>query len=106
MKKLAVPIPGMCDLVGCSRSLAYDLIHRGEVVAVKLGRKTVITVASIEAMIERNAVGHPARDCVGGHDHQTVSASSGGGVGALCRLTCNSAKQHLTDAGDLVPCRG
>lgn len=33
-----------------------DLIKRQEVTGVKLGRKTVVAIASIEAMLERNAI--------------------------------------------------
>lgn len=51
---LVVSIEEYLVLVGIKRSLGYDLIRKGEVDAVKLGRRTVITVASIEAMLERN----------------------------------------------------
>jgi hypothetical protein len=49
----------MCAGVGCGRTKAYDLIRRGEVEAVKIGRRTVVTVASIEAMIKRKTVRQP-----------------------------------------------
>lgn len=59
MHPLAVSIPEFCALVGCKRSKAYAMIRDGEVVSVKLGRRTVVTVSSIEAMLERNRVRHP-----------------------------------------------
>jgi predicted DNA-binding transcriptional regulator AlpA len=60
LKPLAVSIPEFCALVGCKRSLAFDLIRRREVVAVKLGRRTVVTVASIEQMLVRRSKGPKA----------------------------------------------
>ena len=57
MRPLVVSIPDMCALLGCSRSLAYELINRPDgVTGVKIGRKTVVTLASIEAMLERNVI--------------------------------------------------
>ena len=56
MKQLAVSIPEYLEMVGVKRTLGYELIRQGEVDAVKLNRRTVITVASIEAMLERNSV--------------------------------------------------
>ena len=61
MKPLAVPIPEFCALIGCRRTKAFDLIRRCEVVSVKLGRRTVVTVASIEALIERNVRSVPGQ---------------------------------------------
>lgn len=55
LKPITVSIPEFCALVGCGRSLAFQLLRNREVVGVKLGRRTVITMASIEALIERNS---------------------------------------------------
>lgn len=55
IKPIAVSIPDFCAMVGCKRSLGFDLIRRHEVVSAKLGSRTVVTVASIEAMIERKS---------------------------------------------------
>lgn len=64
MKTLAVPMAEFCAAVGVKRSLGFELVRRGEVEAVKLGsRKTVITVASIEAMLARNMVKR-GPDCI------------------------------------------
>ena len=60
MKPLAVTIPEFCRLVGCKRTTAFALISRREVVKVKLLGKTLVTLASIEALIERNSV--PVKD--------------------------------------------
>jgi excisionase family DNA binding protein len=59
MKPITISISDMCAGVGCGRTKAYDLIRRGEVEAVKIGRRTVVTVASIEAMIKRKTVRQP-----------------------------------------------
>ena len=56
MKPLTIPVAEMCAALGCGRTKAFDLIRTGEVQAVKIGRRTVVTVASIEAFVERNMV--------------------------------------------------
>lgn len=55
MKPITVSIKKMCKLTGVKRSKAFGLARDGEVVRVKVGRKTLITYASIESLIERNA---------------------------------------------------
>lgn len=107
MKQLAIPIPQFCNAVGCERSTAYNLIRRGEVIAVKLGRKTVVTVASIEAMLERNAVGQSVeqKDAVP-HDGSTPTKVSGDRRATMCRLACNDAKQARRKAAKAGPWRG
>ncbi|MEG3086264.1 helix-turn-helix domain-containing protein [Sphingomonas sp. PB4P5] len=96
MKKLAVPIPEFCDSIGCGRSTGYELIRRGEVTAVKLGRKTVVTVASIEAMLDRNSVVRPTEqdDSVSQNDFPPAECSDRGRC-AMSRLACNARKQML-----------
>lgn len=57
VKPLTVTVEAMCEMIGCGRSFAYDLIRKREVEKVELGpKKTVVTVSSIEAMIARNTV--------------------------------------------------
>lgn len=56
MKPITVSIKKFCKLTGCARSTAFGLIRKGEIQAVRLGRrKTLVTYASIERLIERNA---------------------------------------------------
>jgi|GEM_PF-4896049 len=56
MKPLTVPVNDFCGLVGIKRSKAFELIRLGEVDVVRLKRKTLVTVASIERLLERNLV--------------------------------------------------
>ena len=51
---LVASVEEYLGMIRVGRSLGYDLIRKGEVDAIKLGRRTVITVASIHAMLERN----------------------------------------------------
>ena len=52
-----VSIKEFCRMVGISRSKAFLIIRQREVSVVRLGRKTLITVESIEQLLERNMVG-------------------------------------------------
>jgi excisionase family DNA binding protein len=44
-----------CRLLGVGRTLIYELIGNGELVAIKIGNRTIITYASIKAMVARRA---------------------------------------------------
>lgn len=39
------------QLLGIGRSTMYDLVHRGEVASVRLGRKVLITRSTLEALL-------------------------------------------------------
>jgi hypothetical protein len=49
-----VPIPETCkSLGGTSRTTLYELVDRGELVKVNIGRRAFITAESIAAYVER-----------------------------------------------------
>lgn len=54
-----VPLEEFCRIAGIGRTRAFALIRENQVAAVRLGRKTHVTFASIEALIERRL----AREC-------------------------------------------
>ncbi len=54
-KKLLIDIGEVCETLGCSRALVYNLIRRGELRSVKLGRATRFRPADLEALIDRLA---------------------------------------------------
>lgn len=56
MPPLTVPIAEFCRAIGIKRSLAFELIRRGEVDVVRIKRRTLVTTDSIERLIERNIV--------------------------------------------------
>ncbi|MBP7136170.1 MAG: helix-turn-helix domain-containing protein [Sphingomonadaceae bacterium] len=64
MKPITVSIKKFCKLTGVGRSTAFSLIREGEIDAVRIGRrKTLVTYASVEKLIERNAQkSEPLRD--------------------------------------------
>jgi excisionase family DNA binding protein len=45
-----LPFAEACRYGGFGRQTAYDLIHAGRINAVKLGRRTIIEVASIDRL--------------------------------------------------------
>ena len=48
-----VPIEEFCKLACIKRTKAFALIRDREVSAIRIGRKTHVTTASIEALIQR-----------------------------------------------------
>jgi excisionase family DNA binding protein len=48
---LAVSIPEACRLIGVGKSLAYELIRSGQIATVKLGRRRLIPMASLQAFV-------------------------------------------------------
>ncbi|WP_191058788.1 helix-turn-helix domain-containing protein [Geminicoccus harenae] len=51
---ISVRIPEAVRLTGISRSVLYELIQTGELNVVKLGRATLVPVASLRALVEKN----------------------------------------------------
>ena len=39
------------QLVGVGRSTMYELVHRGEIASIRLGRKVLITRSTLEALL-------------------------------------------------------
>lgn len=56
-RQLAVSVEEAAGLLGISRSFAYELVRRGELRAVRLSRRLVVPVVSLEAVIGIDAVG-------------------------------------------------
>lgn len=53
MSELAISVSEFCRRLSIGRTKAYQLISTQDVQALKIGRRTLITVRSVEAMVER-----------------------------------------------------
>ena len=51
-----IPIADYCYEHGIGRTMAYKLINRGEIIAFKIGKKTLIDAESADQMRERNRI--------------------------------------------------
>jgi len=51
---LTVRIPAAVRMTGIGRSKLYELIASGDIEIVKIGASTLIPVASLQALIDRN----------------------------------------------------
>jgi len=51
LEPLAVTVPEAARLLGVSAALAYELIARGDLAAVRLGRRLVVPVSSLRELI-------------------------------------------------------
>lgn len=54
MKQILVPVSEFCRLIGVKRTTAFALIREKRVDSVKLGSRRLITVASIERLVQRH----------------------------------------------------
>jgi excisionase family DNA binding protein len=52
MDRLTVTVAEAGELLGISRGLAYELVQRGEIPAVRLGRRIVVPVRAIESLLD------------------------------------------------------
>jgi len=55
--RLAMSVEEAAEMLGISRGLAYELVHREELPALRLGRRLVVPVAALEAMVADVASG-------------------------------------------------
>jgi hypothetical protein len=51
---LAVPIPGTQNMLGgISRTSVYELVKSGQLQKIRIGKRSLITVSSIYALVDR-----------------------------------------------------
>jgi excisionase family DNA binding protein len=50
---LTVSVVDAAELLGISRAFAYELVARGELPSVRLGRRVVIPRRALEALVEQ-----------------------------------------------------
>lgn len=50
--RLTLTVEEAAVVLGISRGLAYDLVRRGEIPHLRLGRRLVVPVRAIEALLE------------------------------------------------------
>ena len=53
----AVTVTEAADMLGISRALAYQLVARGDIPALRLGRRLVVPRKAIEAMLDEGVDG-------------------------------------------------
>lgn len=58
-KPLALRIPEVLRMTGLGRTKLYALIADGELATIKIGRATLIPLASLEALLERGRQHRP-----------------------------------------------
>jgi putative molybdopterin biosynthesis protein len=49
--RLTYTVPEVAELLGISRSSAYECVRRGEIPALSLGRRVVIAKTAIDALL-------------------------------------------------------
>ena len=50
--RLTLTVAEAAELLGISRGLAYELVGRGELPALRLGRRLVVPRKALEALVE------------------------------------------------------
>lgn len=51
MSKMTFTVPEVALMLGISRSTAYECVRRGEIPALVLGRRIVVTRAAVEHLL-------------------------------------------------------
>ncbi|MGH9002016.1 MAG: helix-turn-helix domain-containing protein [Acidimicrobiia bacterium] len=51
-KRFVVSVPEAAEMLGISRRLAYDLVARGDLPALRLGGRIVILLRPLERMLD------------------------------------------------------
>ncbi|MDP8991538.1 MAG: excisionase family DNA-binding protein [Actinomycetota bacterium] len=59
--RLTISVEEAAKLLGISRGLAYELVARGELPSLRLGRRRVVPIAALHALIA-NAVTNNSED--------------------------------------------
>ena len=62
--RLTYTVPEVAELLGISRSSAYECVRRGEIPALTLGRRVVIAKTAIDALLG-SATNGPGERAVG-----------------------------------------
>jgi len=55
-QRLTMTVEEASEALGISRSLAYELVRRGEIPSLRLGRRIVVPVRALEDLVERAGV--------------------------------------------------
>jgi excisionase family DNA binding protein len=50
-RRLAVSVSEAATMLGISRGLAYELVHRGELPVIQLGRRLVVPIVALERLV-------------------------------------------------------
>ena len=58
---LTLSVEEAARLLGISPGLAYELVHRGELAAIRLGRRILVPRHAIESLVNRPDTGHPPK---------------------------------------------
>ena len=58
LKPLAVPVKTAANLLGVGTTTTWNLISTGKVDVVRIGRRTLVTMASLEALVASLASPH------------------------------------------------
>ena len=51
-QRLTLSVPEAAVMLGISRALAYELVGRGELPVVRLGRRMVVPCKALEALLD------------------------------------------------------
>lgn len=53
LNAIACPITTACRVVGLGRTKLYELLAKGEITAVKVGRRTIVKLSSLQEFLAR-----------------------------------------------------
>jgi excisionase family DNA binding protein len=88
-------------LLGISRGLAYELVNRGELPALRLGRRLVVPISALENLVAGpGKAGPTTAPTTNGQTQQTAGNGSGSaGRGRSTRRTVEEDSRRLAHDG-------
>lgn len=51
-ERLTVTVPEAAEMIGVSRAFAYEMVARGELPVVKLGRRSLVPLRALERLLD------------------------------------------------------
>lgn len=58
-ERLTMTVEEASEALGISRSLAYELVRRGEIPSLRLGRRVVVPVRALENLVRQAGAAAP-----------------------------------------------
>lgn len=80
-ERLTLTVEEAADVLGISRSLAYELVRRGAIPSLHLGRRIVVPIRGLEALVEECAAPQAPDRFAGGGESSCDTKMAGSLIG-------------------------
>lgn len=92
LKPLAVPVKTAGNLLGVSTTTTWGLISKGKIDVIRIGRRTLVTMASLESLVARLASYHQPEELGESRTERVEEMDS-------IKMTLEELKSQMSAAG-------